>query len=399
MRKIFALIILAVAVAYVVFRQPSPQGEGPLDSPKVLQFWGIYDVPEVYQPIFDQFQKDHPGLEIRYKQFANQEEYHQLTLQQLGKGKGPDIVLFDEDHFTDYQPHLAPASADYAEGFAKLTQERLINRGLLYGLPLWTDSLMMYYNKRSYRDGLKHAWYDFAEQTKKISISGVAMGRLDNLKSGWDILKTLFLQKDVKLSGKPENSLYDTLEFFIRFAYPVDRYYNWNERLTRNDPDLEIESFARERVAAIAGYSSLFHFLTTKSQQLEASGQRAISGDEIGVALFPQFTPDTPTYLGKYMALGVSLRSKDPNLAWELIRLITDEKNSLYYHEATGRIPGRILPLNAGDSELVKVQKQQLPFLSVLSIAPATMEKIQAIVQRSLKDKRVLQEILEEELL
>lgn len=396
MRKIFALIILAVAVAYVVFRQPSPPGDSPSSSTsEVLQFWGIYDVPEVYQPIFDEFQKSHPGLEIRYKQFANQEEYHQLTLQQLKKGKGPDVVLFDDDFFAEYQPYLTPTDADYADGYSKFTEERLVQRGLLYGLPLWTDSLMMYYNKRYYRDGLKRAWYDFAEQTKKISISGVAMGRLDNLASGWDILKALFLQKSIKLSGKPENSLYDTLEFFIRFAYPVDRYYNWNERLTRNDVDLEVESFARQRVAAIAGYSSLFHVLTTKSQQIRDSGQRAISTDEIGIAPFPQFTPDAPVYLGKYMALGASLHSNNPNLAWEFIRFLTNEKNSLYYSQATGRIPGRILQLQEADSELVKVQKEQLPFVSVLSIAQQTMEKIQAIVQRAIKDKRVLQEVLD----
>ena len=398
MRKVFALIILVVAVAYVVFRQPSPPGEALLSTSEVLQFWGIYDVPEVYQPIFDEFQKNHPGLEIRYKQFANQEEYHQLTLQQLKKGKGPDVVLFDEDSFTEYQPYLTPTDADYAEGFSKFTEERLVQRGLLYGLPLWTDSLMMYYNKRYYRDGLKKAWYNFAEQTKKINISGVAMGRLDNLTSGWDILKALFLQKHIKLSGKPENSLYDTLEFFIRFAYPVDRYYNWNERLTRNDPDLEVESFARERVAAIAGYSSLFHVLTTKSQQIRDSGQRGIGADEIGIAPFPQFTPDTPVYLGTYMALGASLHSNNPNLAWEFIRFLTNEKNSLYYQQATGRIPGRVLQLQDADSELVKVQKEQLPFVSVLSIAPKTMAKIQGIVQRAVKDKRVLVEILDEEL-
>lgn len=393
MRKIFALIILVVAVAYVVFDQPSPPGENQPSS-EVLQFWGIYDLPEVYEAVIDEFQKKHPGLEIRYKQFSSQEEYHQLTLQQLEKGKGPDIVLFDEDHFADYQPYLTPTNANYAEGYARFTEERLVQRGLLYGLPLWTDSLMLYFNKRYYPDGLKQQWYEFAEQTKKINISGVAMGRLDNLKSGWDILKALFLQKKIKLTGKPENSLYDTLEFFIRFAYPVDRYYNWNERLTRNDADLEVESFARERVAAIAGYSSLYHFLTTKSQQLQAGGQRTIGTDEIGVALFPQFTPESPAYLGKYMALGISLRSKNPNLAWEFIRFLTNEENSLYYQQATGRIPGRILSVNESDSELVKIQKQQLPYISVLGIAPATMEKIQAIVQRAIKDKRVLQEVL-----
>jgi len=396
MGKILSFLVFLAALVYVVLpAQPQSFRE---NQSKELHFWGIYDLPEVYSPMMDEFKKTHPNVEVVYKQFPNYQEYQEVLMRQLPKGKGPDIFLFSDQNRSEVVSYINPTSIEMAEGFPSYVREVLTTQRLLFGVPLWVDSLVLYYNKQYYPQGIRSNWYDFAEQTRKLSIGGIAMGRLDNIRSGWDMLKTLFLQKEVKVSGTPENALYDVLEFFTRFAYPIDPYFNWNENLNRDYPDDEMDSFAREKVAAIAGYTSLYQFLLTKIDQLNGQNIRSIAREEIGVAPFPQFSPENPKYLGKYFFLGVSLHSSSPNEAWDFIRLLTNETNARYYQQVTGRTPGRILAPDPNNSELQKIQQQQLPNAYPFPISPPAQQRIEDIVGRGVKDKRVLREILEESL-
>lgn len=397
MGKIITFLVFLAALVYVVL-PPSSEPFRQKDDPKTLHFWGVYDVQEIYSPVIEAFEKTHPGFEIAYKQFSNLDEYHEVLTRQLVSGKGPDIFLFSDEKRGDYVPYINPTSSQYAEGFPEYVKEKLTTNRLLFGLPLWVDSLVLYYHKRYYPDGIAPLWHDFAEQTKKVSIGGIAMGRLDNIRSGWDMLNALFLQKEVKISGKPENAVYDVLEFYTRFAYPIDPYFNWNENLNRDYPDAEVDSFAREKVAAVAGYAPLYNFIITKSDQLRSDNARSISREEIGVAPFPQFSSERSKYLGKYYFLSVSLHSKYPNEAWEFIRLLTNETNAAYYQQATNRTPGRILSSQASDSALQQVQKQQLPQTSTHYTHSSARQKIEEVVARGLKDKRLLREILDMEL-
>lgn len=360
-----------------------------------LSFWGIYDLEEVYEPMIESFQKEHPKIQITYKQFPNAEEYHRVLMDQLKEGKGPDILLFPDQRKEEYWDSLTPTSAKVAEGFAQVAQQDLVEGKLAYALPLWIDSLVIYYNTAFYPEGIQSQWYDFAEQTRGINTGGIAMGRLDNMRYGWDILKALFLQKNVTLAGPAQEALFDTLEFFNRFAYPIDRYYNWNEKLSRDYPDLEVDSFAREKVAAIAGYSSLYHFIQTKIDQLDEIGFRHLESDEVGVATFPQFDPDNPHYLAKYFALGVSTSSDHPNEAWDFIKLLTTPENAEYYQQATGRTPGRIIDISPEDNGLIMTQKAQLPHTGLMRVSESAREFLEPIIQRGLKDKRILREVME----
>jgi len=395
MRKVIGIIIFFIALIFVLLSEP--QGNSILnnDSQKKITFWGIYDLPEVYNPIIGAFQREHPDLEIKYKQYSNASEYHEVLFKQLEKGKGPDIFLFQGEDLEIYKPHLNPSNADLAEGFAPLAETALVENRLLYGLPLWVDSLMLFYNKRYYRDGLRENWYEFAEQTRDINLGGIAMGRLDNLKSGWDILKTLFLQKGVDLSTKPEENLYDTLDFFTRFAYAKDKYFNWNEKLNKDYPDEEVDSFVRRKVAAIAGYSSLADHINIKIDQLQAAGATRIKRDDLAFSTFPQFDSESPKYLAKYYALGVSVYADHPNLAWEFISFMTNAEQADYFRQATGRTPGRLLDYQAGNNEIGTIQKKQLANSYTFSIGTEIRAAIEDIVQRSLTDREALRELME----
>ena len=395
MRKLFLVALLAIILSYWYFSSSPANRPGIETEKKTMSFWGIYDLPEVYQPLIHEFESSHPGIKVVYKQFADRQEYDKLLGSQLEEGRGPDILLFDQDQRDEMEPYLIPTGAPDIGEFPPFVKTSFVSGRLLYALPLWVDSLMIYYNKRYYPEGIKPQWHDFAEQTLGISIGGVAMGRLDNLKSGWDILKALFVQKGIFLTGKAENDLFDTLEFFTRFAIPTDRYFNWNENLSKNYPDQEIDSFVRGKVAAIAGYGSIKRLFTVKIAVLRGKNIPHMKDEDIGVGLFPQFTPDHPRFLSKYLALGVSVHSQVPNEAWEFIRLLTDRKHATYYFQATGRTPGRFLPVDELDSAAEKIQKLELPDAVVYPLSPESQEKLAKILEKGLKNKNALREVLQ----
>lgn len=397
MRKLISIFAFLAALYFVVFSgSQTALNPSTGSGDTVINFWGVYDLPEVYQPIISSFEKNNPGTRVVYKQFANLDEYHDVLIRQLEKDKGPDLFIFSGAKREQYFSHLNPTSIKHAEGFSPLVYADLSENNLLYGLPFWVDTLMLYYNKRYYPEGIPNQWYDFAELTRDINTGGIAMGRLDNLKYGWEILKTLFLQKNVTLAKVGRYNLYDTLEFFNRFAYPIDRYFNWNEKLNKDYPDDEVDSFVLEKVAAIAGYTSLYDNIVYKSGTMK--GRRIIDKEDIGVASFPQFDTENPKYLAKYFALGVSIYSKNPNLAWEFAKELTSEANASYYHLATGRLPGRVIAETDEDSDIARVQKKQLIYSSVFDIPEESKAKIEGIVNRAVLDKRVLLDIIAEEL-
>lgn len=398
MRRILVIVVFLIALSSIVFSQPEKREEFSEQAQEQLHFWGIYDLRDVYEPVIETFEKKYPNIEVVYRQFPNTTEYHEVLMKQLERGKGPDIFLFPAEKKAEVLSYINPTSTANAEGFAALVQQDLTENKLLYGLPLWIDSLMIYYNKRYYPEGIAKQWYEFAEQTRDINIGGMAMGRLDDLRYGWDILRALFVQKNVILAGQVENAVFDTMEFFIRFAYPIDRYFNWSPTLNKDYPDDEVDSLAREKIAAIAGYAPVYDLLRLKHDQLVDRGHRRMDLDEIGVAAFPQFDPENPKYLAKYFALTVSIQSPHPNHAWDFIKMLTNEVHAPYYFEATGRIPGRIISPEYATSELKKVQLQQVEHSYVYPVSEEVKTRIETVIERGLKDKRLLREIFEEPL-
>jgi maltose-binding protein MalE len=395
MRRFFIIALFLVALTSIVLSKPEGRQQSANTESQELTFWGIYDLPDIYEPVIDAFQKKHPNIEVTYRQFPNSTEYHSVLMKQLERGKGPDIFLFPAERKAELLEYINPTNSKRADGFAALVEQDLIEDKLLYGLPLWMDSLMIYYNKRYYPDGIANAWYEFAEQTRDIKIGGVATGRLDDLSYGWDILRNLFLQKNVELAGQPSNAAFDTLEFFTRFAYPIDRYFNWSPKLNRDYPDNEVDSLAREKVAAIAGYAPVYDLLRLKNQQLIEEGLRRMEIDEIGVAPFPQLNADDPKYLAKYFALSVSIHSHIPNHAWDFIEILTDENHAGYYFDTTGRIPGRVISAKNTDNELKQVQIHQVEHSHVYPVSESAKLRIEQVVERGLKDKSLLREIFD----
>ncbi|MDP3975982.1 MAG: ABC transporter substrate-binding protein [bacterium] len=396
MKKLVTIAAVVLVFLFLLLQPVRDNFEHISSEPQELNLWGVYDLPEAYEASISAFSKLYPQITVHYKQFPHWEEYYRVLESELKKGAGPDIFVFDESKKDQFWPFLMPGHRRHAQGFAPFVEQELVQDNLLFGLPLWVDSLLIYYNSQYYPQGIPGDWHALGKLTQEVGIPGMAMGELEQLRSGWDILRALLLQKSVILQGQAPGSLFDTVDFFIRFAYPIDPFFNWSGQIAAAYPDKEVDIFLRGRVAAIAGFSSLHDYLQLRSRQLRELGvQRSIAPEQIGLAQFPQLRVDQPQYLGKYAALGVSLHSQTPNAAWEFIRFLTSENQIGFYEQLTRRTSGRLRPEQAADTELMKLQRQQLKNLGIYRLGEEQKSKIQSVVARALKNRGLLRELLD----
>lgn len=367
MRRLFFIGVF-LALAYVLIARDALLKEKNGDSfhGKTLQFWIFGDPEEIFDPLIEEYEAYHPDVRVRVRSFDSEKQYRIELSQALQKRAGPDLMVVVPDDFFKLKPFLFPKKTMEARQagnfnvYPEITKQMFGTNGNSYTLPWWADTLFLFYHKKYYPFGVSSSWDQFAEQTRTLTIGGIALGRFDNLLLAWDLFKALLIQKTDQLKiGESDSVWSETMKFFLRFADEKDRFFNWSETLTRFGPDLEKESFARQQVAAIGGFLSDYESLLEKIKVLKKTvGRNIIDPDEIGFAPFPQFDPKTPKHLTKFYSLGVSLRSRFPIEAWDFILFLDQNENRKKFEFATGKISAKILPGRSSDHPLLSLQRE-----------------------------------------
>lgn len=302
MKKIIPLIIFVLALI-PFFRSEAPALEKAsvteLANQSVISVWGF--VPEEKLAVaFEQFKARYPETEIRYQQFRDPDEYEKVLNKNLGKATGPDVFFF---------------SAAKKEVFHDLES-----------VPFDVDALKIFYNKRYFPNGIESKWQDFAEQLRGIKIAGIAMGRLDNTRYGWDLLKALILQKGLERKD-------EAISFFKRFADPNDRYFNWTDVLNKDYPDQEIDSFVKEKIATLAAYSGDVSMIQQKVAEMVESKRPHLRQADLVEAPLPQFDRINPKYFARMIMVGLSKSSSKNEKAEALLQLLADKSPEAKFAE------------------------------------------------------------------
>jgi len=354
-----------------------------------LTYYKVFDGTDVIEPLLSEYRKTHPGLEIVYKKFDDFDEYQKVVLNEMAEGKGPDIFSMQNTWFMSNYKKLTPMPSNigtpdqFAKLYADVAYKDLVRPDdngdeQVYGIPLTIDSLALYYNKSHFEDripgqGMPSSTWDGIKndvsllnkidpQTGDFAVSGIAMGRADNISRAVDIFYALFLQmggnfydqyisKATFAAQKGRSEIVypglEALRLFLSFSNLKEKNYSWSENSAEHASDAqEIAAFAQGKASMIIGYSFTYQDILNQIKLLESKGIKTIDKSEIKVTELPQLydpaksTAKRVTY-ASYFAETVSKNCKRPDIAWDLLTVMGDKPQLQMYYDKTHKPTSR----------------------------------------------------------
>jgi multiple sugar transport system substrate-binding protein len=342
-----------------------------------LTYWRVYDDEDAFAAIVSNYQRIHPYINIQYKKFRY-DEYEKELLNALAEDRGPDIFSIPSTWVREYQNKIVPMPPQVTliypitKGTIKKTEiaelrttptinlkdlknnfvdivynDVLLNlKGVsrIYGLPLYVDTMAMYYNTDLFNNaGISQPppyWNtEFQQDVKKLTKqnnqgnivqSGVALGGGANIQRPQDILSLLMMQNGSLMmennavtfhtvppgSQQGYNPGLEALRFYTDFSNPAKDVYCWNSNLPNS-----LSMFEQGNLAIMFDYAYDLPTIKAAAPKLHFS-----------VAKMPQIQGNTKQVnYANYWVETVSAKSKNVNEAWDFIQFETSQDQVTNY--------------------------------------------------------------------
>jgi len=240
--------LLAVLLIVGLIRIIGSKEEGISSKEVTLTYWGLWEPAPVMSGVIAQFEKDHPGIKIKYEMQSSR-DYRPRLQNALKAGKGPDIFRFHQTWLTTFVNDLSLVpeavkdklglESDYFPSVKKALQVK----GDYYALPLMVDNLALYYNKDLLAKAggkLPRTWWglqqlasQLTEKTEegRITVAGAALGTTNNVDHFSDILGLMLLQSGVDFAKPQTKAVEEVLEYYTLFA---SKYHVWDGTLRQS---------------------------------------------------------------------------------------------------------------------------------------------------------------------
>ncbi len=239
---------------------------------------------------------------------------------------------------------------DFRQQFVDAAEKDLVSDEQIYALPIYIDTLALYYNKEILNSaGISkppESWEKLNEDVQKITRldeqnkiaqSAAAMGTSRNINRSTDILAMLMMQSGLPLAEGPEKGAEFSkfvdqknvgevaLQYYTDFANPKSGVYTWNDQM-----DYSIDAFRSGKTAMMLNYS---HHINT----LRLQAPRFV----FDVAPAPQLNSSNVVNYANYWAPTVAKSSKFSVEAWEFLVFLSSYEGTTKYVNASGRPPAR----------------------------------------------------------
>lgn len=355
-----------------------------------LNFWGVWDSSDSWQSIIDRYESEihtWSGQDVQIKiNYAKKDiaSYEADVDKSYAENKSPSIYLINNYWMDRYAEKLSPLSGSLADideyqllNYEELAgifpsnvlQDAFHGNNEMYALPIYSDSLALYYNKDLFQKaGIEKApttWEELKAAVKKLTVldkkdnitqSGIALGSGKNTNRSCDIFSMLTLQGGGKMidaqgnidfnkkvsiptsSGSVEREPGVTaLQFYMEFSDTNKEIYTWNDTFTDS-----VKDFAEGRTAMMIGYDYQRANLLALKPELN-----------YGIAPVPQLANSTPIDISNVWFPVVSNQSSCQiegnaknidcaNIAWSFLSFANRKENIAQYLDATGKASARL---------------------------------------------------------
>ncbi len=267
---VLLLVIVLGIILFVVLPNINKQNQGHV----TLVYWGLWDDKSIMQPIIDSFEQQHPNITIDYqlqdiKSLYNEnQEYPKRLVARINSGGGPDIFRYHNNWYPELAGVLAPMSQsvvstkDFTSAYFPVVSQDLVHQGAIYGIPLDFDTLSLYINPEIFQKaGVKipSDWNDVQVDAPQLTVkgsdgsittSGIALGSLQNINNGTDILGLLLSESNVDYTNISANQAgaQSALNFFMQFTNSSNA--TWSSTLPNS-----LQMFSAGNLAMYIGYS------------------------------------------------------------------------------------------------------------------------------------------------
>jgi ABC-type glycerol-3-phosphate transport system substrate-binding protein len=374
-------ILVFACVVVVAFVMSSCRKEQTNNQKVELVYYRLFDDEAVFTPLIQEYQKANPGVTIRYRKFTDPIAYENLILNELAEGRGPDMFSVSNNWLNKNYRKIIPADLSvvapsvFRENFVDVAAKDLV-RGSgeferVYALPLYVDVLGLFYNKAHFEDrvpsrgkpaltweGLKEDVFLLTKEDgsfERFEVSGMALGRADNILRAVDVLYLLFLQHKVAFYNDQltlavfgqSKAAAQAVELMGSFADSSAKNYSWNQFLADGDSmEKELVTFAKGKVSMIFGYSFTYQQILDQIALLKRQGVSTMDPNDIRVAQVPQLedpavSTEKRVNLANYQVEVVGRNTANALEAWNFLEFLSRKENSSRYLAATKRSPSR----------------------------------------------------------
>lgn len=317
-------------------------------TPVFIKIWGVEN-KDAFDKVFSLYRQANPNVTIEYKE-VSKDYFEGEVVNAMARGEGPDIFMVNNRNLYRSQDKLVPYGGLYPSNspsaknafniaalrnlFPSVAEQDFVRDGKIYGLPLYIDTLAMFYNRdlfdRASIVSPPRTWEDFKKvipylrsqnQNNQIVQAAAAIGGSEKTISyPANLVELLFIQNSESNSSDKD---LDAFNYYLQFGNSGSTYYTWNEALGK-----DYELFLNNKLAITFGYYSDRKALLGKSPYLN-----------MGVAKIPQVNSNSKTF-ADYWGLAVSKQSKVPEAAWKLVvDLTTGYPYAREYMNSASRIP------------------------------------------------------------
>ena len=259
---------LVLSGIFLIRKYLLPPSVPPADMNVTLEYWGVFEPPQVMYPLIKKYQKTHPKVTINYTQRTFEDDfsrYRGTLLTRLKEGSGPDIMRVHSTWIPAFYNELSPVDSsisleDFTKRFYPVAKDQCVTTsGQILCIPLMYDGLVLLYNRDMFNaEGLTvpESWDELREDAIKltkrtreqVTRGGAALGTASNVSNSSDILGLMLLQSGVKIPDAFDSAAAVSAVTFYTNFFKADKV--WDDAM----PD-SIVAFAAQKTAMAFGNS------------------------------------------------------------------------------------------------------------------------------------------------